>query len=36
MIAELGAIDDVAEGAGEGAERIVFADIGAIACGAAK
>lgn len=30
MTAELAATDDVAEGAGEGAESIVFADVGAI------
>lgn len=36
MNAVLGAMDDVAEGAGEGAESIVLAEVGAIGCGAAK
>lgn len=35
-MAELGAIEDVAEGAGEGAESMVFTGAGAIGCGAAN
>lgn len=36
VTAEVGAIDEVFEGAGDGAESIVFTGGGATGCGAAK